>query len=251
MTRVLRHTDQADGRVILGRPAPIGRVVSSIAEDRARAMSTQELSSIAERQQATIQELQEQLSHAAHRGERLEAELAELRRDLQDAHERAAEQGLREGMEKARVESSRQLELQIAAWRRSIEEMLEGNEARWQAQRTEFAEVVSAAVVRMLGESWGNPQLARAAVEQVLKDGGITAPLRVLLSPQQFTQLAQSAAGQLAWFRDRRIELAPDERIKHGGCMIESARGVTDARFEVQLEKLRQIVAGYYGVARS
>ena len=91
--------------------------------------------------------------------------------------------------------------------------------------------------------------LARASTEQLLKESGLNPPLRVLLSPAQHEQLMESGGAQLAWFRDHRLDLAADARVQHGGCLLESPRGIIDGRFEVQLEKLREIVAGHYAGA--
>ena len=174
-----------------------------------------------------------------------EEALLALRADIERERASAQEKGHTAGVEKARGE----LETQMQGWRRASEEMLRSHDERWQALRGELADVVMAAVAKIIGEQSAHPQLARAAVEQVLRESGVSAPARVLLAPSQYEQLMKAGAAQLAAFKERRLELAADSRVAHGGCVIETAAGLIDGRFEVQLGKLREIVASHFGGA--
>lgn len=177
-------------------------------------------------------------------------QLTDLRAGLQEAHREAQERGLEAGMRDAEARVQRHLEQQTSGWKAATEEMLRQNESSLQALRAELTDVVLAAVAKVLGEQLANPNVVRASTEQLLKECGVGGPIRVLLAPAQHEQLMKSGGAPLAWFRDRRLEIGVDERVRFGGCLLETAQGIVDGRFEVQLEKLRQVLAPHYGARR-
>lgn len=177
-------------------------------------------------------------------------ELEDLKASLQDAHREAQQRGLEAAKHEAEARSQQHLEQQAAAWKTTAQEMLRQNESSLQALRGELTEVVLAAVAKVLGDQIANPQLVRASTEQLLKECGVGGPIRVLLAPAQHEQLMKSGGAALAWFRDRRLDIGMDERVRFGGCLLETAHGIVDGRFEVQLEKLRQVLASHYGAGR-
>lgn len=193
---------------------------------------------------AELQTTREQLKETT-------AALEALQTSLLAEQARAKEQGYAEGLRQAQAAAQRALEEQLTHWRQSAEEMLRASDARTQALRTEITDVVMASLVKILGEQAANPHMIRAAVEQTLKESSAGAPLRVLLAPAQFEQLMKSGAAQLGWFKERRLEIAPDARVTHGGCLLETSSGFIDGRLETQLARLHEIISTHYtGSAR-
>ena len=183
--------------------------------------------------------------------ESLQQSLQALKSELQDARRDAEQRGFEAGMQDAGRKIDRELEQRAAAFKTATDEMLRANDQKQQALRTEIADLVLAGVIKILGEQLLNANFVRASAEQLLKESGATtAPMRVLLSPQQHEQLTRSAGAPLAWFRDRRLEIGADERVQYGGCILETPQGIVDGRFEVQLEKLHQVLRSHSGASR-
>jgi flagellar biosynthesis/type III secretory pathway protein FliH len=209
---------------------------------------------------AHLAAMQSELQGAKIRVEQLDAVLSDTQRrltasdealnELQGAldAERAAarEQGYAAGLERAEAVAKADLQKQLESWRHSVEEMLRANEDRWRAVHSELSDIVLAAAAKLIGEQLVSPHAVRACVEQLMRETGITAPSRVLIAPSQYEQLLKSGGPHLAWFKERRLDLAPDARVTHGGCILETSNGLMDGRYDVQLTRLRELVAAHY-----
>jgi flagellar assembly protein FliH len=204
--------------------------------------------------------LHSELTHAKTRIEQLEAALEESQHKLKASNEAlnelhagldaeragAREQGYAAGLERAEITARAELQKQLEAWRHSVEEMLHANDERLRALHAELTDIVLAAAIKLLGEQLVNPHAVRGCVEHVMRESGITTPSRVLIAPAQYEQLTKYGGAQLAWFRERRLDLAPDAKVAHGGCILETPNGLIDGRYEAQLAKLREIVVAHY-----
>jgi flagellar assembly protein FliH len=199
---------------------------------------------------AQIKELEERLSELTAQKEQLQQALTSLQSELQETQRAAEQRGFETGMRESDARITRQLEQHAGAWKGAAEEMVRQNDARLQSLRSELAELVLVAVAKIMGEQMANPNMARASAEQLLKESGAGTAMRVLLAPLHHEHLMRSGGAALAWFRDRRLELAADERIQYGGCILETPQGLVDGRFEVQLENLRQTLQPHYGAPR-
>jgi len=198
-----------------------------------------------------ISELEHVLEASRHESQERSAQLTQIESRLDAERAAACDRGYAEGVDKAAAAARLEAEHQARQWQRTAEEMLRAHESRWQTMRNDLTDVVMGAVIKMLGEQLAHPQAIRAAIEQTMRESSVGAPLRVLVAPSQYDQLTKAGGSHLAWFKERRMELAPDARVTHGGCLLETTAGYIDARFETQLTKLREIVATHYAAART
>lgn len=241
--RVVHRMLQADERVKLGAakvlPATPVKAPSVDPQSQAR-------DQLLEQRNGEIAQLKAKLAQSQQEREQLSIALARVETELADARQLATQQGYQTGLQQAQVEAEREIGKCTAAWQRTVEQTSREVEARLQAIRTELAEVIMACVTKLIGDQLLNPQAIRATIEQTLKEAGIGAPLRILLAQAQYEQLTRSGASHVAALRERRIEVAPDPRVTHGGCLVEAAGGLLDGRFEVQLAGLKNILTGHY-----
>jgi flagellar biosynthesis/type III secretory pathway protein FliH len=61
----------------------------------------------------------------------------------------------------------------------------------------------------------------------------------------------KSGAAQTGWLKERRLEIASDARVTHGGCLLETPGGLIDGRFESQLTRLHEILSAHYAGSTS
>ena len=201
--------------------------------------------------QTNISELEHLLAASRHESQQRSAQLTQIESSLDAERAAACDRGHAEGVEKATAAARLEAEHQARQWQRSAEEMLRAHESHWQTLRNDLTDVVMGAVIKMLGEQLTHPQAIRAVIEQTMRESSVGAPLRALIAPSQYDQLTKAGGSHLAWFKERRMELAPDARVTHGGCLLETTAGFIDARFETQLAKLRDIVATHYMASRT
>jgi flagellar assembly protein FliH len=106
-----------------------------------------------------------------------------------------------------------------------------------------LVEIAFAAVCRMLGEQGAS----RTALARIVADAAAAARERdalvVRLHPDDLALLRDDAAPS-----PDEVRLAADAGVKLGGCLVDSANGTLDARFETELaqlaETLRAVRAG-------
>lgn len=246
--RILRRVPQAQERIRLGasQPPPPHPIVpgGDFANQR-------EVAAPSEAQQALERSLQEaaglrgQLDQAARERRQLQVVVDDLRSEVAAAKDEARRQGHAEGLRQAQAEAQRELAERAAQWQRTLEEASRQFEAQSRTLRSELAEVVMAAVTKLLGEHLLNPQSIRAVIEHTLREAGSGGPAKVLIAPPQYETLVRYGPAHLAALRERRIEVAPDTRVSCGGCLVELVHGLADGRFEVQLARLREVLANH------
>ncbi|MGM9485060.1 FliH/SctL family protein [Roseateles sp. NT4] len=213
------HVANADQpRVLLGG-APV-QMAPEAPREPGRWISEAELQALAERCLAQGREegaaLERKKAEATAREDAQRQAKAQLETELEAFRQKQA----RENSEKWRG-----LAVALAQQAQSLRDQL-------QAELTEWTFV---AVCRLLGQQ--SRELVTAAVLQVLADAKLHEPLTVLLHAKD---LAALDVHDDVW--PAHVKLAADERIQLGGCLVQSAHQTLDARLEVQLELLRELL---------
>lgn len=180
--------------------------------------------------------------------------------ELDAMRQRCFEQGREQGLEQGRLqawqdarrqaerETQAQLERELKQrqdkhakeqaekWRglaTALASQTQGLRDQLQAEVTEWTFI---AIVRLLGQR--SPEDVAAAVRQVLEAAQLGGPLTVLLHTRDLAAFESSrAASTEAW--PAHLRFAADERVKLGGCLVQSPVQTLDARLEVQLALLR------------
>ncbi|WP_198156088.1 FliH/SctL family protein [Herbaspirillum autotrophicum] len=96
------------------------------------------------------------------------------------------------------------------------------------------------AVCHMLGEAFVSQAGASLAVRQALTQAAGRQSYSVRVHPDDFSLLQDDAA--LASLKGKGIGWEADQRVKLGGCLIDTPDGTLDARLEVQLQELASVL---------
>lgn len=218
---ILKATQVANAgppRMLLGGvPMP---VVPEAPREPGRWISEAELQALAERCLAQGREegaaIERKQAEATARDEAQRQAQAQLETELEAFRQKQA---------KENAEKWRSLAGALAQQAQSLRDQL-------QAELTEWTFV---AVCRLLGQQ--SRELVSAAVLQVLADAKLHEPLTVLLHAKD---LAAVDVHDDNW--PAHVKLAADDRVQLGGCLVQSAHQTLDARLEVQLELLRDVL---------
>jgi flagellar assembly protein FliH len=190
---------------------------------------------------------QEALDMAKDRATAAEQRVAQLEQEIEHhfskAEERGFEQGHEKGSEAARIETEK-----------DISARLESLDDPCGQLRTEFRdylndslqdtviEVVLAAVGKLVGDTECDRDRVVAIVEQMARNVEGSHGIRVRISPGDFDLLDGHEWVPPNCNGGPPLEFAPDERIKLGGCIIETSHGDLDARLETQLRRLKEVL---------
>lgn len=179
------------------------------------------------------------LAEAEARVRDLERELGSLRdeRDATQAEARAEglEQGRREGLEQV----AKSLEEKTLELDRLLQSLARERTTLSEQQEDFAVEIVFAAVIRILGDALATRDGAAACVKQVMGQLRHRDKLIVRVSPEDYAVLNEHREGLVSDRESGLLELAPDDQVKLGGCILENESGSLDGRLELQLQILR------------
>ena len=170
---------------------------------------------------------------------RLDAE-AEVLRQSRQAQDDAAEKAVR--VDRLFAEA-------LAQFRAHLEDRLE-------MAQDDMVDLCCAAVRQILGDEFTDRRQAVGAVRQAVsrwvatgRHGMGVGAVSVLVHPSDL-ELLQSDASLAEWLLQRGMQdiaWEADHQVRIGGCIVRSATGDLDARFETQLASLHEIVLGARG----
>lgn len=155
----------------------------------------------------------------------------------EEAYQRGLEQGLLEGAAAARAELAEALVLvqQAAEEARRMRADLHAN------AEAELIELVIAATAAVIGERLEvDRDLVTETVRRALERAGAQNVVRVRVHHEEVDRVQ-------AWFTERREEVTPfevvgDAAIAIGGCIVDTAAGLVDARLDVELEEIARLL---------
>ena len=227
--QVLKRDDAAASAVAAPRIAA--------ARQQAAAVQRSDVPAIQARHQAAAASSTEMALASA------KAELERLRQDLDDLRRRAIEEGRRDGMKEglkaAQEKAAQALSEQLAALRQSAKSLDDAAAQLRERTVAGLADVVLAAVRRMLGEAWAQPDAARDAIRAVLKEAAIDGPATVQVHTRDLDHLRAMAEAHPELSLSH-VEFAAHPEVQLGGCRVVTAQGTLDARLETQLALLRE-----------
>ena len=161
----------------------------------------------------------------------------------QELREQLAAEALVRARETVRQEQvawlEKQQQQQAQQWRALAQTLAEQFGALREQLAEQVLELSQLAAGRWLGQQWADAQQLRPLVHALLQQAGQDKPLRVLLHPLDWQHWVQTPAqGEV-----NGLEVLADERVRRGGCLIESPRQTLDARLETQLALLDEVFA--------
>jgi flagellar biosynthesis/type III secretory pathway protein FliH len=144
--------------------------------------------------------------------------------------------GKAEGLAIAQAQASRTIEL--------LEILLARAEVTLHAETEELAamcaEVVCAALAKIAGPVLNMREAALGTVMEVLKRVKDERELTIRVSAHDLPALREHSDDIERACAGRRFSLVADARVEAGGCIVESALGSLDGRFDVQLRALSE-----------
>jgi len=158
---------------------------------------------------------------------------------LEALRRQAFEDGYRDGREHGEKEAKAELAQETerlqglgASLRAALEQGIAGMEDA-------MVEIAFAAACKVLGQAAASEEGVRSMVQEAMRQVRSKEGLVLRVSPADYELLA--ARAPLA--EGVKLELAADERVASGGCLIETSGGTLDARLEVQLRQLLETLA--------
>jgi len=153
-----------------------------------------------------------------------------------EAHERARLEGREAGRAKAASEHAAQIKA-LAGLVRGARERLDAGIGDLSEMA---AEVVYEAVCKLLGQALASREGVTAAVREVVRRARERSRLILRVSPSDYALVREHLATVLEGLEAGQVEVAADERVALGGCLLETPSGSLDGRLEVQLDNLRR-----------
>jgi flagellar biosynthesis/type III secretory pathway protein FliH len=159
--------------------------------------------------------------------------------ELRGLREQAAEQGYTEGVTTGRAEAQQQYSDSVARLERVVA-MLGDSLHKGIDGLTEIgAEVVFEAVAKIIGRSYIDRSGVTDVVKEVIRQAKDRSRLLIRVNPADYRELMGEREPLVEGLNAQHIELAADDRVELGGCLLETPSGNLDGRLEVQLQQLR------------
>jgi flagellar assembly protein FliH len=170
-----------------------------------------------------------------------DAEIVKLRAELRaaadasaetfaDAQRRGMESGEKKGLEQGERMAREQLQGQIERVQAVLAQVSQARAKLMDEAEDALVEIAFAAVCRILGEDGADQATLQRVVRETMSATREREQLVVRLHPDDAAWLEIDGAPD--------VRVSADHGIALGGCMIDSASGTLDARFETQLALL-------------
>jgi len=160
----------------------------------------------------------------------------ELEAHRQEAAERGWQEGREAGLAKAMSEHAAQLKALGALLHSARSRLDEGI-----GELSELgAEIAFEAVCKVLGQALTTREAVLAAVRETVRRARDRSQLTLRVSPADFAAIREHLGTVLDGLEAGQVEVAADDRVELGGCLLETPAGQLDGRLEVQLANLRQ-----------
>lgn len=166
---------------------------------------------------------------------------AQRERELEKAYER----GFNDGVAVGRSQAIRELQPNLQASVRVVEEVEDFKEALL-GQMEENLTALALAVARQLMERevHAEPEVVANLVRKALSHFPLDQKLRIRLHPADLSGMSrEQSGGQAPVAGGREVRWIPDETIARGGCMVEGPERIVDGRVETALERIYRTVS--------
>lgn len=189
-----------------------------------------------------IRELESALLQSQEEIEIAQSSLTDIQSDLANRQNDAAVKGYDEGMRKSAAELRDAQADQANIWQRTIVQLSEQHDEFCSTLKSQIVDVVMAAVAKIIGDQLTNVEAVKRGIEHIVRESGELQSFKIFIAPAQYDQLMACTDFKLDLIAGRKVELFPDTRLEHGGCILEGASGLIDGRYEIQLSRLRTLL---------
>lgn len=218
-----------EGAVPVEQPGQQVKPQGITISDEKRSFQAPEIS--AERKQ--LDELQQRL-------EQLQVENEEYRSGLQKLEQQARDMGYRQGLDSMQQDFATELERLTGLF----EQVGADLQMALSMIHDKIASVVIEANNKILGKQLVDKKIALEVVQEVIRKAGYQENMVVKVSPSDHELLNKY---RMRHAPAKNIEFISDERVKLGGCIVNTDSGMLDGRLEVQLQALYEVLRGVHG----
>jgi flagellar assembly protein FliH len=120
-------------------------------------------------------------------------------------------------------------------WLRALDDLIKKSVETLVAKEDECVEVVYAAVCRIIGVTATDKHQVLSIVKEVL--GHITNPVNQTVYVSAYDYDLLSTSDEIV-----NANIIQSDDVKHGGCIVKFGSGRLDARLELQLDKLKDVL---------
>ncbi|MDB5839547.1 MAG: hypothetical protein JWQ23_1499 [Herminiimonas sp.] len=153
-------------------------------------------------------------------------------------HEFGQEAGRKEGREAVHEQGRAALENAAREIQGLLEKIDLSVQARLDTAEDAAIEIAYEAVLRIIGQSIGQPAIVRDIVRVVVDKVRDSRQITIRVAPADFTILADVGVSMFC----RHATVVADERVRLGGCIVDTEAGSLDGRLEVQLMLLKELL---------
>jgi flagellar assembly protein FliH len=151
--------------------------------------------------------------------------------DFGELRKQAFEDGYRDGYEAGAAQAKAELAKEAEKLARLLGSAEAALARQIEGLEDVTVEIAFAAVCKLLGEAARTEDGVRSLVREAMRGIQAKEGVVVRVAPADRDLLAASNG-------EGKVEVAADERVALGGCIIETSGGTLDARLEVQLQQL-------------
>jgi len=222
-------------RVQLGRTPPAA-VMPEVVDDIVAAPTPHPLEAALAASERRIVELESELERARAQCDRERQALDALQQSIETARAQAEKEGYEQGRQRGEQTAEEALREQAQLWQQGMAALADQQRALQTRLCDSLADLVLACATKIIGERLATVADARAALDFLIGQSGLGAPLTVRVAPRCHELLKNAAEEDIRW------QYLPDATVEYGGAVLESDGIVVDGRYEVQLARLRAII---------
>ncbi|MCU7934019.1 MAG: hypothetical protein KZQ99_03955 [Candidatus Thiodiazotropha sp. (ex Dulcina madagascariensis)] len=169
-----------------------------------------------------------------------EHKLSEYEKILSAEKEHAIEQGYNEGFEKGNNDGKNSYDSEAKNLAEILLDIKGKSEKFLFEKQGDIIEVVFLTVSKIISDAVINKNGIQDIMKRVIRDLNKNHILAVRVSPEDYSILNEAGVMESLLDTGSALKLIKDDRIIHGGCIVESQAGSLDARLETQFEILKE-----------
>lgn len=174
------------------------------------------------------------------RADTAEFKLSEYEKALLTEKQHTIDLGYKAGFEKGSKDGKKAYDIQMNRIAEILLDIEKKSERLLRDREGDIIEVVFLAISKIIGEAIMKRDGIREIVKRVTRDLNKNYALTVRVSPDDYALLNDTEFIGSQLNGESSYKLIKDDRILHGGCIVESQTGSLDARLETQFEILKE-----------
>lgn len=186
-----------------------------------------------------VEELIQQRDAAEEKAAVAQAQLSELRGQLDAEKKKAWDVGYEEGSQEAAAKVAQEQSKETEALKALVQSMQKEQAKLIQQAEDAAVEIGFAAAAKILGQTQVDQRLLIAMVRQAMRKVSDREGLVISLSETDCERMEAVKTNSPQGSQWSKIEFKPDTTLEQGGCIVRSRAGSLEARLDYQLQEIR------------